>query len=633
MNSEPAPAELLDEVRARGSVTVEALAEQLGVTLQTVRRDVKLLADAGLLARFHGGVRVPSSTTENIAYRQRQHAERSRPSSASPARWPRRCRTGCSLIINIGTTTEAIARELLHHTGLRVITNNLNVAAILSDNPDCEVIVAGGIVRSRDRGIVGEATVDFIRQFKVDIGLIGISGIEADGTLRDFDYREVKVARAIIEHSREVWLAADHSKFNRPAMVELARLDADRPLFTDAAPPAPFPALLAEAGVTLRHLRGDAMTDAKTLPARPRPGHLELAQHRLRRATAASSRWRSASSARSIRSRAGSSTTRRRSGSSQLATAREALAKAGARRPATSPRSASPTSARPRCVWNRSDRRADRTTPSSGRTGAPRRRCAALRERGLEPLFREQDRPGPRRLLLRHQARLAARPRARRARRGRARRARLRHRRQLADVAADRRRASTPPTSATPRARCCSTCARNDVGRRAAGGCSTSRATLLPEVHAVEPRLRPTPRPTCSARRSPIGGVAGDQQSALFGQACFAPGHGEEHLRHRLLHADAHRRAFRDLGQRPDHDQRRAGRRARRSSRSKAASSSAARSCSGCATACSAIKAQRRGAGARRERARHRRRDVRAGLHRPRRAATGTPTRAAPSSA
>jgi DeoR family glycerol-3-phosphate regulon repressor len=158
---------------------------------------------------------------------------------------------GCSLIINIGTTTEAIARELLHHKGLRVITNNLNVAAILSGNPDCEVIVAGGIVRSRDRGIIGEVTVEFIKQFKVDIGLIGISGIEADagGTLRDFDFREVKVARAIIEHSRQVWVAADHSKFNRPAMVELARLDEVDMLFTDSAPPAPFPHLLAQAGV------------------------------------------------------------------------------------------------------------------------------------------------------------------------------------------------------------------------------------------------------------------------------------------------------------------------------------------------------------------------------------------------
>jgi DeoR family glycerol-3-phosphate regulon repressor len=218
------------------------------VTLQTVRRDVKLLSDEGLLARFHGGVRVPSSTTENIAYRQRQQLNESAKQRIARA-VAKAVPENCSLIINIGTTTEAIARELLRHKGLRVITNNLNVAAILSDNPDCEVIVAGGVVRSRDRGIVGEATVDFIQQFKVDIGLIGISAIESDGTLRDYDYREVKVARAIIEHSREVWLAADHSKFNRPAMVELGQLSQVDTLFTDAPPPAPFQALLAEAGV------------------------------------------------------------------------------------------------------------------------------------------------------------------------------------------------------------------------------------------------------------------------------------------------------------------------------------------------------------------------------------------------
>ncbi len=248
MTPNPRQALLLEEVRAHGSVSVEALGERFGVTLQTVRRDVKLLSDAGLLARFHGGVRVPSSTVENIAYRQRQQlnedAKRRIARSVAKA-----VPEGCSLLINIGTTTEAIARELLHHKGLRVITNNLNVATILSDNPDCELIIAGGSVRPRDRGIVGEVTVDFIRQFRVDIGLIGISGIESDGTLRDFDYREVNVARTIIEHSREVWLAADHSKFNRPAMVELARLSQLDMLYTDQPPPEPFPALLAEAGV------------------------------------------------------------------------------------------------------------------------------------------------------------------------------------------------------------------------------------------------------------------------------------------------------------------------------------------------------------------------------------------------
>jgi DeoR family glycerol-3-phosphate regulon repressor len=248
MNPNPRQSDLIDEVRRLGSVSVEALAERFGVTLQTVRRDVKLLSEAGMLARFHGGVRVPSSTTENIAYRQRQQLNLSAKQRIAKA-VAKAVPDGCSLIINIGTTMESVARELMRHKGLRVITNNLNVAAILSDNPQCEVIVAGGVVRLRDRGIMGEVTVEFIRQFKVDIGLIGISGIEADGTLRDFDYREVKVARSIIEQSREVWLATDHSKFNRPAMVEVARLDQLDMLFTDAEPPAPFPPLLAEAGV------------------------------------------------------------------------------------------------------------------------------------------------------------------------------------------------------------------------------------------------------------------------------------------------------------------------------------------------------------------------------------------------
>ena len=250
MNTNPRQLLLLEEVRARKSATVEQLADTLGVTLQTVRRDVQRLAESGLLARFHGGVRVPSSTVENIAHTQRQtlNAEgKARIARAVAQEVP----NGCSLILNIGTTTEAIAQALMHHRGLRVLTNNLNVAAILSSNPDCEVIVAGGVVRARDRGIVGEAAVDFIRQFRVDIALIGISGIEPDGSLRDFDYREVKVAQTIIEHAREVWLAADHSKFNRPAMVQLATLPQIDRLFTDAPPPEPFPALLQEAEVAL----------------------------------------------------------------------------------------------------------------------------------------------------------------------------------------------------------------------------------------------------------------------------------------------------------------------------------------------------------------------------------------------
>ncbi|HUH60862.1 MAG TPA: DeoR/GlpR family DNA-binding transcription regulator [Candidimonas sp.] len=248
MNPNPRQLKLLQHVNESHYSSVDELATHLCVTVQTVRRDVQRLSEAGLLARFHGGVRLPASTIENIGHHQREvlHAEGKRRIALAVAR---AVPNNCSLLINIGTTTEAIAKALMQHTGLRVITNNINVAAILSRNPNSEVIVAGGVVRPRDYGIVGEATVDFIRQFKVDIALIGISGIESDGSLRDYDYREVKVSQAIISHAREVWLATDVSKFNRQAMVHVAQLAQVDRLFTDAPPPEPFPDILAQAQV------------------------------------------------------------------------------------------------------------------------------------------------------------------------------------------------------------------------------------------------------------------------------------------------------------------------------------------------------------------------------------------------
>lgn len=248
MELNPRQTDLIDAVRAHGPLSIDTLAERFGVTLQTVRRDVRHLCEAGLLARFHGGVRMPGSTTENIAYRQRL-AMASDGKSRIARAIARRIPNGCSLIMNIGTTVEAVAHELRSHQDLRVITNNLHVAGLLSANRAGEVIVAGGVVRGTDGGIIGEATVDFLRQFKVDIGLIGISAIESDGTLRDYDFREVKVSRTIIEQSREVWLAADHTKFNRPAMVRLGSLHDIDILFTDEPPPSAFNDLLALAGV------------------------------------------------------------------------------------------------------------------------------------------------------------------------------------------------------------------------------------------------------------------------------------------------------------------------------------------------------------------------------------------------
>lgn len=241
---------IVERVRQDGYTTIDALAQAFAVTPQTIRRDINLLNDAGLLRRFHGGAGAPSSV-ENVDYGARRtifEAEKRRIGAAVAAAIP----DDAALSITIGTTTEAVAQALAGRRGLRIITNNLNVANLLAPSPDIELIVAGGLVRNRDRAIVGEAAIDFFRQFRVDYAVIGISGIDADGSLLDFDYREVRVAQTIIANARTVFLAADHSKFGRRPMVRLGHIEQIDGFFTDRPLDPAMARLFAAANVTVR---------------------------------------------------------------------------------------------------------------------------------------------------------------------------------------------------------------------------------------------------------------------------------------------------------------------------------------------------------------------------------------------
>ena len=254
MHHNPRQKEILYLVQRRGFVSNEELAQAFSVTPQTVRRDINQLCQEGLLRRYHGGAGLPSSV-ENVAYKTRQVTclEEKRLIARAVAQ---KIPDQASLFINIGTTTEEVARALHNHRDLRIITNNLNVAAILSQNTSIEVIIAGGVVRSPDLGITGDATIDFMNNFNVDFGIIGISGISMDGSLLDFDYSEVRVAQAIIRNSRKVFLVADHTKFGRAAMVKLGRLSQVDALFTDRIPPQELITILTDASGKL-HVAGD----------------------------------------------------------------------------------------------------------------------------------------------------------------------------------------------------------------------------------------------------------------------------------------------------------------------------------------------------------------------------------------
>jgi DeoR family glycerol-3-phosphate regulon repressor len=144
------------------------------------------------------------------------------------------------------------------HTGIMVVTNNINAANILREVPTAEVVITGGLVRHSDGGVVGEAAVDFIRQFRVDYAVIGASAIDADGTLLDFDFREVKVAQAIIETARETILVADAMKLERKAPVRIGHLEQIDVFVTDAMPPPEIVEICNTAGVRLEIARPDS---------------------------------------------------------------------------------------------------------------------------------------------------------------------------------------------------------------------------------------------------------------------------------------------------------------------------------------------------------------------------------------
>ncbi|WP_072115285.1 DeoR/GlpR family transcriptional regulator, partial [Shigella flexneri] len=158
---------------------------------------------------------------------------------------------GSTLFIDIGTTPEAVAHALLNHSNLRIVTNNLNVANTLMVKEDFRIILAGGELRSRDGGIIGEATLDFISQFRLDFGILGISGIDSDGSLLEFDYHEVRTKRAIIENSRHVMLVVDHSKFGRNAMVNMGSISMVDAVYTDAPPPVSVMQVLTDHHIQL----------------------------------------------------------------------------------------------------------------------------------------------------------------------------------------------------------------------------------------------------------------------------------------------------------------------------------------------------------------------------------------------
>jgi DeoR family glycerol-3-phosphate regulon repressor len=232
---------ILEFAREHGEVEVDPLAESFDVTPQTIRRDLNQLCDLRLLQRVHGGAIIHDGV-ENLGYAARKQMAADRKNLIGK-RAAELIGNDSSLFINIGTTTEWVAEHLQKHTGLLVVTNNINVVNTLRSSKSIDVMTAGGTVRREDGAIIGQTAVEFFGRFKVDYAVIGASAIEQDGTMLDYDIREVRIAQAIIRNTRSIILVADSMKFERAAPVRIDNISEVDYFVTDETPTDEFLAL------------------------------------------------------------------------------------------------------------------------------------------------------------------------------------------------------------------------------------------------------------------------------------------------------------------------------------------------------------------------------------------------------
>ncbi|MFH1805461.1 MAG: DeoR/GlpR family DNA-binding transcription regulator [Pseudomonadota bacterium] len=239
MNISDRQRDIIDILRRDGFASIEGLAGQFAVTPQTVRRDVNILNRANLVRRRHGGVEYAGEPGMNMSYDSRQvinigakHAISLHVANLIP--------DNSSILIGIGSTLELLALNLAGHRNLTVITNNLNAAMALGTNSGNRIVIPGGVLRLPDRDLLGPDVEAMFHNYKADFGIFGVGGIETDGTLTDFDHREVALRQAITANCRCSVLVADHSKFNRAAPAKGGHITDPDIVVIDALPGGAF---------------------------------------------------------------------------------------------------------------------------------------------------------------------------------------------------------------------------------------------------------------------------------------------------------------------------------------------------------------------------------------------------------
>ncbi len=231
--------QLLEE---KEKLNTDDLADYFTVSTQTIRRDINLLCDIGVAKRYFGGI-TKNNQFSNKPFFERQ-ATNYEVKTVIAERLVEDIGAGTSLFLSFGTTAECVAQALLHHQDLRVITNNISVASILSQAPAIEVVVVGGVLRHADKDLVGYSTINAFQQFKADYAIVSCGSMDIDDGIYDFDISEADVSRCLIAQATHTLLVTDSSKWDRRSQVKIAPWAAIHCIYTDSIEPNKTEALV-----------------------------------------------------------------------------------------------------------------------------------------------------------------------------------------------------------------------------------------------------------------------------------------------------------------------------------------------------------------------------------------------------
>ncbi|HEY4447476.1 MAG TPA: DeoR/GlpR family DNA-binding transcription regulator [Steroidobacteraceae bacterium] len=238
-------------LREEGRVRVEALAARFGISQVTIRADLSILESAGALTRTHGGALSPPEADQSLDVKQLQHrAEKQRIAAAAAGL----IRDGETIILDSGTTTAEIARLIrtLDLKSINVITNALNIAALLIDVPSVRLIVPGGILRRESNSLSGPMAESTLATLRANRLYLGADGVDPQIGVMTPHLAEAELNAKMIGISQQVVVVADSSKFTRRNISLIARVEQLHMLITDRAAPQDAIEQLRQCGVEVR---------------------------------------------------------------------------------------------------------------------------------------------------------------------------------------------------------------------------------------------------------------------------------------------------------------------------------------------------------------------------------------------